>query len=141
MHNKTVFVRMKQNFARDIREAALGVWMTPTSQPRVKVTKQNKGRPDLGLLSFGSVIVTTTYLLALVDHHIPLSKNDDNNNNNHTTIRTLVIGSHLLVTLNYAGGAYLGYYVAKNVRYGLYCTTFTLLWFVLTVNVSNGMNQ
>lgn len=90
--------------------------------------------PDLGVVSFGTVITTTSYLLALADHQIPLAQSS-------TILKGMVIGSHLFVSINYAGGAYLGFTIRKKPKYGWYCAIFTFLWLLLAMNVSNGMNN
>jgi hypothetical protein len=74
---------------------------------------------DWGVVSFGSVVLTSTYLLALA-----------NLGQKPTSLTTfiLVMLSHLLVSLNYLLGAYLGFTILARPGFGWYCVMFTGLW-------------
>jgi hypothetical protein len=74
---------------------------------------------DWGLVSFGSVLMTTSYLLALANlGKIPLSR----------MTRILAMSSHVLVALNYLLGAYLGFTLLARPGFGWYCIIFAALW-------------
>ena len=73
---------------------------------------------DLGILSFATVMLTSSYLLGLANHQLLPSK----------LTKTLASTSHGLVALNYALGCYLGYAALGRPGFGLYCGIFTVLW-------------
>jgi hypothetical protein len=74
---------------------------------------------DWGLVSFSSVVLTSTYLLALA-----------NLGQKPTSRMTCILAmlSHLLVALNYILGAYLGFTILARPGFAWYCVTFTGLW-------------
>lgn len=74
---------------------------------------------DWGLVSFGSVLMTTSYLLALAN----LGKKPMSN-----LTRILAMSSHVLVALNYLLGAYLGFKFLARPGFVWYCAIFTVLW-------------
>jgi hypothetical protein len=74
---------------------------------------------DYGIVSFGSVLLTTSYVWALA--------NADKKPESRLT-RSLAISSHVLVALNYLLGAYIGFTVLDRPGFGWYCIIFTALW-------------
>ena len=89
---------------------------------------------DYGLVSFMTVMLTSSYLLAFA------------NNNNATRqpgklIRFLMTSSCLLVALNYALGTYIGYAVLDRNGFALYCLLFTILWFGIAFVASKIMKD
>ena len=75
---------------------------------------------DLGVLSFASVMLTSSYLLVRAVQHPTISLS--------TLTNSLAMASHGFVALNYAGGAYLGFASLDRPGFGAYCTIFTALW-------------
>ena len=81
------------------------------------------GMWDFGLVSFLTVVVASSYLMALTNRGLmPTS----------WLTKTLVTGSMALVSLNYALGAYIGFKVLERTGFGIYCVIFTFLWAGLT---------
>ena len=77
------------------------------------------GQFDLGILSFATVMLTSSYLLGLANHHkLPSSM----------LTKILVLSSQIFVALNYAIGCYLGFAALDRPGFGLYCGIFTILW-------------
>ena len=74
---------------------------------------------DMGVISFGTVLVLSTYLLALANaSRVPPG----------SLTRTLAATSQVLVALNYLLGAYLGFTVLERPGFGSYCALFVGLW-------------
>lgn len=78
-----------------------------------------KGAWDLGLVSFLSVALTSSYVMGLTNRGLMPTSG---------LTKALVTGSHLLVTFNYAIGVYFGYYVLKRSSFAIYCIIFTFIW-------------
>jgi hypothetical protein len=74
---------------------------------------------DLGVVSFGGVVATSSYLLALANVRAPRPG---------AMTRFAVIASHILVALNYLLGAYLGFTILGRPGFGAYCAIFVALW-------------
>jgi hypothetical protein len=83
------------------------------------------GMIDLGVVSFGMVIVTSSYVLGMVNGSgtIPAKKSVGG---------ILFLLSPLLVSINYGVGAILGFGYLNRVGFGIYCSLFVLLWLVIT---------
>lgn len=79
-----------------------------------------KGQFDLGVVSFGTVIATSSYLLALANTGTVGSVS------RLTTV--IATASHLLVAANYTIGMYVGITLLKRTGFTIYCAVFTLLW-------------
>lgn len=81
---------------------------------------------DLGIVSFGTVIVMSSYVLGMVNGggRVPAKK---------SPAGILLLSSHLLVVLNYAVGAYLGWAVLRHrTGFAMYCTVFVFVWLGIT---------
>ena len=74
---------------------------------------------DMGVISFGTTLVSSTYLLALINaSRVPPG----------FLTRTLAATSQVLVALNYLLGAYLGFTVLERPGFGSYYAIFVGLW-------------
>jgi hypothetical protein len=84
------------------------------------------GMIDLGIVSFGMVVVTSSYVLGMVNGSssggmVPPKKSVGG---------ILFLVSPLLVAINYGAGAILGFGYLNRPGFGMYCTLFVLLWLV-----------
>lgn len=73
---------------------------------------------DLGVISFGTTCLSSSYLLALANLKVqpkPLA-------------RFLIVASHGVVALNYAIGVYVGVVYMHRPGFAVYCGTFSCLW-------------
>jgi len=79
---------------------------------------------DLGVLSFLTVMLTSTYMLGV-------------ESSPRSSVSGLTAGlataSHVFVALNYALGCYLGFAVLDRPGFGAYCGIFTVLWFGIAI--------
>jgi hypothetical protein len=78
-----------------------------------------EGMWDLGLFSFFTVALSSSYLMALTNRGLMPSS---------WLTKALVTCSIVLVALNYAVGAYIGFNVLEKQGFGIYCVIFTFLW-------------
>jgi len=83
------------------------------------------GMLDLGLVSFGSVLLTSGYVLGMVNGgaRVPAKKSLGG---------ILFLLACLLVALNYALGAALGFTALGRPGFGIYCVVFCFLWLGIT---------
>ena len=81
---------------------------------------------DWGVASFGSVLVTTSYVLALANNHQGVVTPGK-------LTRNLAMASCLLVAVNYALGAYLGFTYLDRPGFGWYCVAFVGLWIGIAI--------
>jgi hypothetical protein len=79
---------------------------------------------DMGVISFVTVLVSSTYLLALAN----VSSSSRVPPPVGPLTRTLATSSQVLVALNYLLGAYLGFTVLERPGFGSYCVIFVGLW-------------
>lgn len=80
------------------------------------------GTFDLGLLSFGSVLLTSSYVLGMANgggRVVPAKKSVGG---------ILFLLAPLLVAINYVLGAILGFVAMGRPGFGMYCVVFTFLW-------------
>lgn len=75
---------------------------------------------DLGVVSFGTTALTSTYLLGATSSGGPTSRT--------TLMRVCLIASQGFVALNYALGSYLGFTTLGRPAFGIYCAIFVLIW-------------
>mmetsp|Transcript_60566 Transcript_60566/g.91380 ORF Transcript_60566/g.91380 Transcript_60566/m.91380 type:complete len:156 (-) Transcript_60566:150-617(-) len=78
---------------------------------------------DFGLGSFVTVMVSTSYVMALANNKVVPAPGK--------LTRFFVIASCVLVALNYMLGTYIGYAVLERTGFAVYCLVFTFLWFGL----------
>uniref|UniRef100_A0A7S1VTB8 Uncharacterized protein n=1 Tax=Grammatophora oceanica TaxID=210454 RepID=A0A7S1VTB8_9STRA len=76
----------------------------------------DSGNSDLGVVSFMTVALSSTYLLGL--GRIPSA----------TITKVIIVATHILVSLNYCVGVYVGFAVLERVGFGIYCVVFAFLW-------------
>jgi hypothetical protein len=85
------------------------------------------GMIDLGIVSFGMVVVTSSYVLGMVNGNsnsgmmVPPKKSVGG---------ILFLVSPLLVAINYGAGAILGFGYLNRPGFGMYCVLFVFLWLV-----------
>jgi hypothetical protein len=91
---------------------------------------------DLGVISFGSVLLTSSYLYGALSAangfgNIPL------------WTKTLATASHVLVAINYLGGAYLAVFIFETTHLLVapYCVTFTFVWLAIAYFGNQFMNE
>jgi len=75
---------------------------------------------DMGIISFGTTGLTSTYLLGISNYH-PSSISS------RWTVG-FVTSSQCLVSLNYLLGTYFGIYVLDRIGFAIYCGIFSILW-------------
>ena len=73
---------------------------------------------DYGVVSFGTVIATSSYNLALANVKTAPGK----------AARYLALSSHVLVAFNYLLGGYLGFTLLERPGFGTYCIIFVGVW-------------
>ena len=78
---------------------------------------------DLGVVSFGTVMVSSGYMLGVLTSGSLTSC--------PKRIKHATTGSHIFVALNYALGAVIGFTVLGRPGFSVYCIIFTFLWFGL----------
>lgn len=80
---------------------------------------------DLGVVSFGTTALTSTYLLGVTS----------SSGGGPFTSRTRVClaASQGFVALNYALGSYLGFAMLGRPAFGIYCAIFVLIWIGVAV--------
>ena len=94
------------------------------------------GQLDLGVVSFGSVLMSSSYLFGYTTNVLVNNTQAELNDYQfelNTIISYLITVSHGLVTFNYIAGTYVGYIVFDSTPYTLYCAIFSGLWLGVTV--------
>lgn len=85
---------------------------------------------DFGLVSFGSVIMTTCYVLGMTNHAATIG----------SWAKGLALTSHCIVALNYTLGVYVGYTMLHRPGFALYCFIFIFLWLTIATLTYYGIN-
>eukprot|EP00527_Entomoneis_sp_CCMP2396_P009437 CAMPEP_0198138946 /NCGR_PEP_ID=MMETSP1443-20131203/2303_1 /TAXON_ID=186043 /ORGANISM="Entomoneis sp., Strain CCMP2396" /LENGTH=144 /DNA_ID=CAMNT_0043800903 /DNA_START=74 /DNA_END=508 /DNA_ORIENTATION=+ len=90
------------------------------------------GEFDLGVLSFGTVLVSSSYMLGIIasGNFAPASK----------LLKHATTCSHVFVALNYLLGSYIGFTVLERPGFGLYCVAFSGLWLGIAYYGYSSMN-
>jgi hypothetical protein len=75
---------------------------------------------DFGVVSFLAVMCTSSYGIRLTAAQGEASPS--------LLAKSLTIGSHILVALNYLLGSVLGFFELERPGFGVYCAVFVVLW-------------
>ena len=75
---------------------------------------------DLGVVSFGSVLVSSGYMLGVLTSGSLVGC--------PRLVKHGTTGTHIFVAINYILGAIIGFTVLGRPWFGVYCIVFTLLW-------------
>jgi hypothetical protein len=76
---------------------------------------------DLGVVSFGTVLISSGYMLGVLSAGGSLAHCGK-------WIQGATTASHVFVALNYLLGSFIGFTVLKRPGFGVYCVLFTLVW-------------
>ena len=100
----------------------------------LKNTVGMNGEFDLGVISFGTVMISSSYMLGVTVTGSFAS---------YVTKSTKAVttGTHLFVALNYLLGSYIGFVVLSRPGFGLYCVIFTILWLWIAYSGQGLMNS
>ena len=87
----------------------------------LKNTVGMNGEFDLGVVSFGTVMISSSYMMGVTVSSSFAS---------YATkmAKSFTTGTHLFVALNYLLGSYIGFAVLSRPGFGVYCIAFTILW-------------
>jgi len=87
----------------------------------------DSGGFDLGVISFATVMISSSYWLGIMTM---TARAGAAGGGPATTkcIRNLTTGTHVFVAVNYLLGSYVGFAVLSRPGFGIYCIIFTLLW-------------
>jgi hypothetical protein len=77
---------------------------------------------DLGVISFGTVVVSSSYMLGVTASY------GFGSTASNKLVRIATTCTHLFVAVNYLLGTYVGYVMLSRPGFGIYCIVFTLLW-------------
>jgi hypothetical protein len=79
---------------------------------------------DLGIVSFGTVLLTSSYVLGMVNGGtVPAKKSVGG---------VLFLLAPVFVAINYVLGAILGFGMLQRPIFGIYCVIFVILWLIIT---------
>ena len=87
----------------------------------LKNTIGMNGEFDLGVVSFGTVMISSSYMMGVLISSSFAS---------YATkmAKLFTTGTHIFVAVNYLLGSYIGFAVLSRPGFGVYCIAFTILW-------------